>query len=464
MLCTAQSEIVGDSASPSVPPTLIVSKPADESANKSGQRSLASRRRNPGPRPVYQEQGRSSSTEWEDVDESPPRRRRSSRRSTKGSERLSKQSASDASSQRSSRSDLSRYLPSLSRILEASESNVSSRPTTRGPDTRRRRDRTPTRRPRYSDDSNSVYRRPVRHRNSGVQRRGDSLLNINPSLLSVLSSLTASTDRSSGSNSTITQRSYNRRGSDSSSTPLGMPRRSNSSTVSATSSSVRSKPANVFDYMVASSVDEDHDDRSEMSSAPSSHYEPSLAGSSEAPDTPSSRSTFPSPTATRSHSVAELRRKYDPQYAGSEVSACSGSHSPSSSVRNMMKPPSVSDVAEDDEDESDLEPTAPSELSYDPRQRSSSRSSRASQRSHSRLSRQEEAMRQHMAHAEQQTTYPTLRRPGVWPTSISLGLVYAVHPLRLPHGYAAVSMALTTGYATSPLSKRPPRHGQTSRP
>ncbi|KAK4548789.1 hypothetical protein LTR36_008562 [Oleoguttula mirabilis] len=159
---------------------------------------------------------------------------------------------------------------------------------------------------------------------------------------------------------------------------------------------------NVFDYMVpstvASSIDEGQDDQSVMSSSSSSsHYEPSLAGSSEAPDTPSSRSTFPSPTTTRSQSVAELRRKYDPQYASSNGSVRSDSHSPDSSVRSARKRPSVSDVAEDDE-ESTLEPTAPSELNYDPRQRSSSRTS---QRSHVRLQAQEDSMRQHMAYAAQ---------------------------------------------------------------
>ena len=151
--------------------------------------------------------------------------------------------------------------------------------------------------------------------------------------------------------------------------------------------------------MQASSVDGDERDGqsvvSSVSSA-SSHYQPSDAGSSQAPDTPSSRSTFPSPTNTRSTSVAELRRKYDPQYASTTSSVRSNSHSPDPSVRSLRKPPNVSAIAEDDE-KSVLEPLAPSEMSYDSRRRSS----HSSQDSDDRLHEQQEYMRQHLAHNQQ---------------------------------------------------------------
>ncbi|KAK4556020.1 hypothetical protein LTR86_006716 [Recurvomyces mirabilis] len=128
-----------------------------------------------------------------------------------------------------------------------------------------------------------------------------------------------------------------------------------------------------------------------------------MAGSSEAPDTPSTQSTFPSPTATRSHSVAELRRKYDPQYASSEASsAMSDEQSPELPSRSMQAP-SVSDVEEDDE-EPGIAPTASSEVSFQSRERSvsrSSRGSRSSRRSVSQWSQQDDARRQHMAHASQ---------------------------------------------------------------
>lgn len=302
-------------------------------------------------------------------------------------------------------SEVGGFFPRLSRILEGTESTISSRATVRSSDTRRHRESTGTKRQRHHDDANSVYKRPVRHRNA-APRRNESLLKINPSLLSVLSSLTGTSDRSSGSGSTVTQRSYNRRGSDSSKTPTGRPRRYGSEERSIFSSRSRPMSPNVFDYMVSSrapsTIDEGHDDKSVVSSSSSSHYEPSLAGSSEAPDTPSSRSTFPSltPTNTRSQSVAELRRKYDPQYATSDGSMRSDSHSPDPSIRSAREQPSVTDVAENDE-ESVGEPTARSELSYDTRQRSSSRSSRSSQRSHARLQKQEDSMRQHMAYASQ---------------------------------------------------------------
>ncbi|KAK5117148.1 hypothetical protein LTR85_008916 [Meristemomyces frigidus] len=358
-------------------------------------------RRTPGPRPVVKEQGRSTSSDWIDIDESPPRRRRSSKRNTRHSERSSRDSHDY---QRGSASEVGGFFPRLSRILEANESTTSSRPTTRGSDTRRHRESAGSKRQRHHDDTGSVYKRPVRHRTNATPRRNDSLLKINPSLLSVLSSLTRTSDRSSGSGSTVTQKSYDRRGSDSSRTPTGRPRRYDSDDRSTFSSRSRPMSPNVFDYMVpstaASSIDEGRDDQSVMSSSSSSHYEPSITGSSEAPDTPSSRSTFPSPTNTRSQSVAELRRKYDPQYSSSNDSVRSDSHSPDSSVRSARKQPSVSDVAEDDE-ESVMEPTAPSELSYDPRAGSSSRSSRSSQRSNARLQKQEDHMRQHMAYAVQ---------------------------------------------------------------
>ncbi|KAK5115688.1 hypothetical protein LTR62_000777 [Meristemomyces frigidus] len=164
----------------------------------------------------------------------------------------------------------------------------------------------------------------------------------------------------------------------------------------------RAKSPNVFDYMVAASnTSDDRDALSTTSSASSSslHYEPSLASSVEAPDTPSSQSTFPSPTATRSHSVAELRRKHDPDYAYSEISVRSDGH-PTDSPSHSMKLSSVTDVPEDDEGQC-MHPTAPSELEYQPRERSVSRSSRSSKSSRRSTSQTEEARRQYMAHAVQ---------------------------------------------------------------
>jgi hypothetical protein len=397
-----QPETAHEHDNPRVPPKLIVSQPIDDLANKSTPRKIASKRR-AGPRLDGKEQ------DWIDIDDPPPRRKRSVKRSVKRHDRKPRSSNSSQVGERSNESDIGRYLPKLGRILEGSESTTSSRPSTRGSDTRRSNDENTRRRHRHRDDSSSVYRRPVRHRTSAVQKRSDSLLRINPSLLSVLTTLTSTSDKSSGSNSTITQQSYNRRGSDSSRTPAARNRRPDPEGEPPIQSYSRPKSPNVFDYMVGPSIDGETDRRSIMSSSSSSsassHYEPSIAGSSEAPDTLSSRSTFPSPTSTRSQSVAELRRKYDPQYAASATSF--GSPSPASSTRSIRRQPDVSDVAEDEEEEEEedeVDPAAPSEVNFDPQQRPSSRSSRSSrssQRSTDRLRKQEETMRQHMAYANQ---------------------------------------------------------------
>jgi hypothetical protein len=109
--------------------------------------------------------------------------------------------------------------------------------------------------------------------------------------------------------------------------------------------------------------------------------------------------------------VAELRRRYDPQYVAAAGSQKDSNRSLDSSVRSLPKPPSVSDVMEDEEDEP-VAPMAPSELNYDPRQRSSSRASRRSTHSRDRLHHQEESMRQHLAQIHnyhpQQAYHPDL--------------------------------------------------------
>ncbi|KAK3067249.1 hypothetical protein LTR53_015991 [Teratosphaeriaceae sp. CCFEE 6253] len=373
--------------------------PPDDAANKGGSRSLATRRRVVGPSPVSREHGRTSSSEWTDIEESPPRRRRSSKRR----ERAARDPDSGLASERSSQSELSRFFPRLGRILESSESATNSRPSTRGSDTRRQRDRSPARRRHHRDDASTIRRRPAKHRTSGVQRRSDSLLKANLSLLSVSSGLTATTDRSSGSSSTITQQSYNRGGTHSSGAAGITSRRMDHTARSKSTRNPRARSPDVFAYMTASTADEEHAGRSIMSSSSSSassRYEPSLAGSSEAPDTPSSRSTFPSPTNTRSHSVAELRQKYDPHYATTSASARATNHSPGSSVHGARRQPSVDEGEEEDDHEQPYEHAAPSEPGYGLRQRSTSRSSRSSQHSDERMSQQEAYVRQHMAYGQ----------------------------------------------------------------
>ncbi|KAK4498468.1 hypothetical protein PRZ48_011126 [Zasmidium cellare] len=376
-------------ASPHAPPKLVVSRPAEDVA--SSRPTLASRRRS-----QTESSARSEGVEWIDVDEDtqPRRRKRSSKRSSTKRE-------SGSRSRRSTESEVSRFFPSLTRILESSESRPASRPGTSGSDSRKQREGSvTTHRRRHRDDSSSVggYRRPVKHRIGGVSRRAEPTFKVNPSLLSVLTSLTGNSD--SSSSTTITQRSYDRRsGEDSDREERKVPETENRVKKSGLS-------PNVFDYMDATPVEDGHDGASiYSSSSSSSHYEASDAGSSELPETPSSHSTFPSPTATRNSSltgsVAELRRKYDSQYAssaGSQVSARSSSYSPESSTRSLKKLDKIRDVAEDAN-----EASTGAEAGDDEKKRSSSissRSSRGARRDEERLRHQTEAMRHHQARSQ----------------------------------------------------------------
>ncbi|GAB7365798.1 hypothetical protein MBLNU230_g7131t1 [Neophaeotheca triangularis] len=213
--------------------------------------------------------------------------------------------------------------------------------------------------------------------------------------------MTGSSGNSGGSGSTITQKSFDRRGSDASKRPASRPRRADSAMDESTQEPGKPSHPNVFDFMDTNSANDANDGHSVIFSSPStSRYEPSESSSGEAPTTPSSFSTFPSPSSTRRTSVAELRQRYDPQYSSSprSPSVRAGSRSPEYYSR-ARKQPSVSDVPEVDEYKVDspvMEPERPQEDSH----RSSSRSSRSGSTSQ-RLRDQEESLRQHVAHTQQ---------------------------------------------------------------
>ncbi|OQO04026.1 hypothetical protein B0A48_10669 [Cryoendolithus antarcticus] len=290
---------------------------------------------------------------WVDV-ETRPKRRRKSKRLT--SERLHKRKAEVLKPE----SDTGRFWPKLSRILESSEVSLSSKTGARASEREEHGEKS-SRRTRASGDI-EAYKDSSALRSGGVPRGPFVISRANPSLLSVSSALTSASSRSSGSNSTITQRTYDRRRSRVHGMPSASARHSSVSSIS----SSRGPPSLAALQSALSLHADEHRDSHSMrssSSSVSSHYQPSDAGSSDAPDTPSSRSSFPSPTATRSGSVAELRRKYDPQYSGHENSLGS---SPKSAVRSSRRQPSVSDVIEDgDEDEPEPRsspPSAPSDL------------------------------------------------------------------------------------------------------
>ncbi|QIW95987.1 hypothetical protein AMS68_001505 [Peltaster fructicola] len=244
---------------PLVPARPQISVPAGEDGDK--------RPRDGG----HKEQGRTSSSEWVDVDEDKPRRRRKAKRMPSSNE-ISKKQHIKPTEKRSVSSDIGRFFPKLSQILETNEPK--SQPRSRATEAR-----TYTR-----AEASPTHRRPARTRESSLQRQQESLLHFNASLLSVISGLTASTDRSSGSNSTVTQRSYRRRPDSVSRRPHRNYRRAMSEVSSLVSAPTRSQ----VDYQY-----DDDDEESVVSSAPSSHHQ-SEVDSSDAPGTPSSRSTYSS--------------------------------------------------------------------------------------------------------------------------------------------------------------------------
>lgn len=252
-------------------------RPADESAyTSSGDRSYAT----PSPTKA-KEQERTHHSEWIDIDDAPKRRRKSRRTST----RSDGPTPSTRNTHRSSISELGRFLPKLSQILEGGE----SRPHQHlgAEDRASSRDKT-------REDAVVNYKRPVRGRNINIQRRQDSRAKLNASLLSVISGLTATTDRSSGSNSTVTQRSYSRAAHTSRLTHGSRARVGTPSTYSSSSVSRAS-----LTYPAKNYSPDDEDARSDISASTASSLMSSRAGSSVVSGAPSSRSTNPSPTLSR---------------------------------------------------------------------------------------------------------------------------------------------------------------------
>lgn len=144
---------------------------------------------------------------WVDVDDERPRRRRKSRQPS--SEASKSDRPAQQRQQNHAQSEIGRFLPRLSRILEASDPNVRQRSYHSSEQRRDSDDKSRT--SRHRDENDYAHRHSTRRRTSVAPRRPDPLLRFNPSLLSVLSSLTGTSERSSGSNSTITQQSYDRK-------------------------------------------------------------------------------------------------------------------------------------------------------------------------------------------------------------------------------------------------------------
>jgi hypothetical protein len=383
---------------------------------KTGSRS-GLQNRVPAPVPASEDQSKASAV-WIDVDEERPRRRRKSRQPITDSTKPDR--STQQKQQSNAQSDIGRFLPRLSKILESTDPNVRQR-SYHSSDQRRDSD-DKGRASRHRDENDHAHRHSTRRRSSVAPRRPDPLSKINPSLLSVLSSLTGVSERSSGSNSTITQQSYDRKSGLTPRRPPARRDKSRTSTQPTPATMLRTKSPNVFDYIEDVSTVNDHDGTSVISpaSSASSHYQPSDAGSSEGPTTPSSRSTLPSPTTTRSVSVAELRRKYDPDYTGHTGlygSQQSLDHTTRDDVRRKR---SLKDAEERSGGKDTASPSLTSSApDFGDNHRQSSQSSLRTLDDEQRLRQQEDEMRRHVAHSQHPYGYDFTSPPAPSPQQSS---------------------------------------------
>ncbi|KAM0704293.1 hypothetical protein Q7P35_008526 [Cladosporium inversicolor] len=359
----------------------------------------------PAPASSPEDQSKASPV-WIDVDDERPRRRRKFRQPS--SEASKSDRPAEQRHQTHAQSEIGRFLPRLSRILEASDPNVRQR--SYNSSVQRRDSDDKNRSSQHRDGNDYAHRHSTRRRTSVAPRRPDPLLKFNPSLLSVLSSLTGTSERSSGSNSTITQQSYDRKRGLAPKRPAARRDKPKSSAQSGPAATMsRTKSPNVFDYIEDVSTVDDHDDMSVISpvSSASSHYQPSDAGSSEAPTTPSSRSTMPSPTTARSVSVAELRRKYDPDYTARAASYGSQQgldHAARDEIRGKR---SLKDAEErsDGKGAASSPSLTSSAPDFDDNHRQSSQSSLRVLDDEQRLRQQEDEMRRHVAYSQHHYGY-----------------------------------------------------------
>lgn len=377
------------------------------------------------PAPVSSPEDQSkASPVWIDVDDERPRRRRKSRQPS--SEASKSDRPAQQRQQNHAQSDIGRFLPRLSRILEASDPDVRQRSYHSSEQRRDSDDK--SRSSRHRDENDYVHRHSTRRRTSVAPRRPDPLLKFNPSLLSVLSSLTGTSERSSGSNSTITQQSYDRKRGLAPRRPPARRDKPKTSAQSAPATMSRTKSPNVFDYIEDVSTLDDHDDMSVISptSSASSHYQPSDAGSSEAPTTPSSRSTMPSPTTTRNVSVAELRRKYDPDYTARVASYGSQQGLDHPACDDIRRKRSLKDAEERSDGKGAASPSMSSSApDFGDNHRQSSQSSLRVLDDEQRLRQQEDEMRRHVAYSQHPYGYEFTSPPEPSPRQSSPQVNYA---------------------------------------
>lgn len=359
--------------------------------NNNNVSTLAPRKRSKTESSVTTEAYRRSSSEWIDIDGSSPSRRKttktqpaSSRRSVSGRKAVpsSRRSVRD----RSPDGEAGRYHPSLDQISETVSTRSSARASERPSGSRDRSEKPSGSRSRAKTETSIHRPSHSKRRSSGVSQRTEAALRFNPSLLSVLSTLTGVSEQTTSSSNTVTQRSYNQaRGIQTAETAEESQQETETETETEPSSELPAETINVFDFMESPDEHDGHQDAHQLSpsssTTASSHYEASDAESNELASSPSSQSTFPSPANTRegslsAASVSELRRKYDPHYAALHDRMYASSPD-FSTERSDRKQPSVSDVTETEEGNR----AQRSEYSGSERQRSSSRTSRSSRHS-----------------------------------------------------------------------------------
>lgn len=166
--------------------------------------------------PPSRQASTSGTRRWEDSDKRSSRKAKGTRnilRKASGVESPHTSSSPQPSSSEHRASpndkDASGFFPRLGRILDGRETKTTRRPksSTSGS----LNGHPPVRHRARTVDDAALARRGTRQKHTSLQRRAESLASLpNPSLISVLSSLTQHSTASSGSNSTITQQSYNR--------------------------------------------------------------------------------------------------------------------------------------------------------------------------------------------------------------------------------------------------------------
>ncbi|KAI9658592.1 MAG: hypothetical protein M1821_002152 [Bathelium mastoideum] len=261
---------------------------------------------------------RPTSPNWEDVDKERPRRKSKSSSTIKSdysSRRIRTTQFNQSGAVREEvegiREDGTGFFPKLSKILEHKEAQPASRRSSGSVVSTSDRGLYSVRSHRggAQESSGVAERRAIRHRQRSQQRRAELLMN--PSTLSVLSGTTNSSGTSSGSGSTITQKSYDRSGGEKR-RPSNEQGRWSADTHETHDKSpgikLEDKSAmdrsNVFSFMVPD-VPEAVNVEGSRASSSSSAYAGSDAGSAHTTASSVTSSSSPSPTMARTRLIRD---------------------------------------------------------------------------------------------------------------------------------------------------------------